>query len=115
MTDNIFETETAAITLRTHYSEDPGILLTDFSCAYPCVDQRWIFLVLELAGVPLVVRRFLRGIYNESITTVEHAGAPRGQLARIRGVTSRLLGKRLFVHHGRRPLLQVAHVSCLAA
>ena len=40
MTDNIFEIETAAIALRTCYSEDLGILLTDFSCAYPSVDPR---------------------------------------------------------------------------
>ena len=52
MTDNIFEIETAAGALRTRYSEDPGLLLTNFSCAYPSVDRRWIFLVLERAGVP---------------------------------------------------------------
>ena len=33
MTDNICEIETAAVALRTRYSGDPGILLTDFSCA----------------------------------------------------------------------------------
>ena len=51
-TDNIFEIETAAFALRTRYSEDPWILLTDFSYAYPGVDHRWIFLVLELVQVP---------------------------------------------------------------
>ena len=45
MTDNFFEIETAAIALRTCYSEDPGMLLTDFSCANPSVDHRWIFMV----------------------------------------------------------------------
>ena len=55
MTDNIFEIETAAVALRTGYCEDPGILLTDFSCTYPSVDHRWIFLVLELAGILSVV------------------------------------------------------------
>ena len=45
MTDNIFEIETAAVALRTRYSGDPGGLLTDFSCAYPRVDHKWIFMV----------------------------------------------------------------------
>ena len=86
MTDNIFEIETAAVALRARYSDDPGILLTDFSCAYPSVDRRWIFQVLERAGVPLVLRLFLRGIYDDSITSVEHAGVARGQFANMRGV-----------------------------
>ena len=42
MTENIFEIETAAITMRACYSEDAGISFTDFS------DHRWIFMVLEL-------------------------------------------------------------------
>ena len=46
MTDNIFEIETVAIAMHTCYSEDPGILLTDFSCAYPSVDHRWIFMAV---------------------------------------------------------------------
>ena len=40
MTDNIFEIDTASIALRTCCSEDPGILLTDFSCACTSVDHR---------------------------------------------------------------------------
>ena len=34
VTENIFEIETAAIAHRTRYSEDPGVLVTKFSCAY---------------------------------------------------------------------------------
>ena len=45
VTDSIFEIETAAIALRTCYSEDPGTLLTDFSCACPSVDHRWMCMV----------------------------------------------------------------------
>ena len=86
MTDNIFEIETAAIALQTCYPEDPGILLADFSCAYPSLDHRRIFMVLERAGVPQSLQLFFRGIYADSITIVEHAGAARGQFAMMRGV-----------------------------
>ena len=69
MTDNIFEIETAAIASRTCYSEDPGTLL----------------------AVTQVLRLFLRAIYNDTITydtmaSVAHAGAARGQFAMMRGV-----------------------------
>ena len=37
MTDNIFEIETAAITMRTCYSEDPTILLTDSPTPTPAL------------------------------------------------------------------------------
>ena len=83
-TDNIFEIETAAIA--SSHSEESGILLTDLSCAYPGVDHRRIFLILERAGVPPFLWRFLRGIYADSITGVEHAGAARGQFAMMRGL-----------------------------
>ena len=58
MTDNIFEIEAAAVALRTRYSEDPANLHAAFSCTYTSVDHRWIFLELERAGVPLVLRFF---------------------------------------------------------
>ena len=64
MTDNIFEIETAAIALRTCNSEDPGILL----------------------AVPQVLLLFLRAIYKDTMTSVAHAGAARGQFAMMRGV-----------------------------
>ena len=86
MTDNILEIETAAIALGTRFSDDLGILLPHFSCAYPGVDHRWIFLVLKRASVPLVLRLFLRGIQNDSVTSVEHAGAVRGQSTSMSGV-----------------------------
>ena len=82
MTDNIFEIETAAIAKRTCYSEDPGILLTDFACAYSSVDHWWIFMVLERAGAPETLQSFPRGIYADSITHVEHFGAARGHFLR---------------------------------
>ena len=85
MTDNICQIETAAVALRTRYSGDPGILLTDFSCAYPRLDHRWIFLVLERAGVPQTLRLFVRCVHNDPTTSVEHAGAARGQFAMRRG------------------------------
>ena len=66
----------------TWYSEDPGILLTDISCAYLSVDHKWIFMVLERAGVAV----FPLGTYADSTRHVEHAGAARRQLAMMRGV-----------------------------
>ena len=81
-----FEIETVAVALRTCCSEDSGIILTDFSCAYSSVDHRWIFLVWEPAGVPRTFRLFLCVVYNDSITSVRYACAARGQFAMMRGV-----------------------------
>ena len=51
------------------------------------VDHRWIFLVLERASVPLVLRRVLRVFFcNDSFTSGEHAGASRLQFALMGGV-----------------------------
>ena len=69
MTDNIFEVETAVIAMRTCFSEDPGILLTNFSCSHPSVDHMRIFMVLKRA-----------------VPNVEHAGAAREQFAMLSGV-----------------------------
>ena len=52
MTDNIFEMETTAVAHSACVTRDCGILLTDFACAYPCVDHSWIFHVLEKAEMP---------------------------------------------------------------
>ena len=60
MTDNIFENETAAIAMRTCYSEDTGILLADFCSAHPGVDHMWILMDLERAGVRESLQFFLR-------------------------------------------------------
>ena len=54
MTDNLCEIEIASIVLRICYAEDPGVLLTDFSCAFASVDHRSILKVLEQADVPLL-------------------------------------------------------------
>ena len=74
MTNNICEIDTAAAALRTRCSKNPGVLLPDFSCAYPSVDRRWMFLVLGRAGVQPCLRRFLRDVHK-TITSVEHSGA----------------------------------------
>ena len=61
------------------------MILLDDSCAFPSVDHRWIFMILERAGVPLPVKNFLRGIYTGSNTNVEYASAIRRQFAMMRG------------------------------
>ena len=66
--------------------EDPDVLLTDSSCAYSSVDHRWMFTVLERKGVPQSLQVFLRGIYIDSITSVENAGAVWVRFAMLRGV-----------------------------
>ena len=96
MTDNIFEIETAAIALRTCYPEDPGILLTDFSCAFSSVDHRWIFMVLERAGVPLPLQNFSRGKYTYRRVCWR---SPWSDFYDERSA-SRLPCERLLVHHG---------------
>ena len=68
------------------------------------------------AGVGQWLQRFLRGIYADSITMVEHAGTARGQFALMRSVRQGCPASGcLFVYHGLCPELQVAHVSCPAA
>ena len=49
MTDNVFEMETAAFAHRACFLNVCGVLLTDFSCADPSVDHRWILTVLQRA------------------------------------------------------------------
>ena len=48
--------------------------------------HRWIFAVLERAGVPQTLQRFLRGIYADSATSVEHSCVACGQFAMMRSV-----------------------------
>ena len=74
MTDNIFEVRTTALTHFASATRDSGNLLTDFACAYPCVNHSWIFHVLEKTELPMFVRQFLRMIYSNSMTEVEFAG-----------------------------------------
>ena len=107
VTRNIFEIDTAAVALRTRFFENPGVLLTDIFCAYPSVDRRWMFLVLERAGAPPFQRRFLRGIYKDSITSVEHASM-------MRGVRQGFPASGYLFTMAFRPSLQMAHV-CFAA
>ena len=61
--------------LRTCYAEDPGVLLTDFSCAFASVDHRSIVMVLERADVRLLLQNFLRRIYPDSNINFEYSGA----------------------------------------
>ena len=43
-------------------------------------------MVLERAGVPQSLQLFLRGIFSNSTTSVQHAPPTRGQFAMLRGV-----------------------------
>ena len=86
MTDNIFEIETTTLAHVACASQESGILLTDFAAAYPSVNHSWILSVIEKTELPDFICRFLRGIYNDSITHVEFAGAERGQFLMARGV-----------------------------
>ena len=86
MTDNIFEIETIALAHVACAPQESGVLLTDFAAAYPSVNHSWIFSVLENAGLPDFLCRFLRSICKDSITHVEFAGAERGQILMARGV-----------------------------
>ena len=52
MTDNILEIETSALAQCTYMPRDSGFLLTDFACAYPGANHRWIIRVLDNAGLP---------------------------------------------------------------
>ena len=51
MTDNIFESETAASAHCACSSDGCGFLLADFACTYLSVEYRSIFRVLQRAGV----------------------------------------------------------------
>ena len=86
MADNIFEIETAASAHRACSTDDCGILLTNFGCAYSSVDRRWICRVPERANIPDGRRNFLRRSYKESLTNVGHACAVGGQFLMPRGV-----------------------------
>ena len=43
--------------------------------------HRWIFRVLERAGLPIVLQTFPRQMYLEAVTDVQHTGAAGGQFA----------------------------------
>ena len=86
MTDNILEVEKTALAHVTCATRDSGILLTDFACAYHCVNHVWIFHVLEKAELSVFIRQFLRMIYSNSMTEVEFAEKARGQFLMARGV-----------------------------
>ena len=70
MTDNIFEIETTTLAHVACTPRESGILLTDFANAHPSVNHSWIFHVLEKAGFPEFICRFLRRIYCDSTTHV---------------------------------------------
>ena len=59
--------------------------MTDFAAAYPSVKHSWIVSVLEKTDLPGFICRFLRSIYNDSITHVEFVGATRRQFPMARG------------------------------
>ena len=91
MTDNIFEVETTAV---AHFA---CATLTDFACAYPCVNRSWIFHVLEKAELPGFVQQFLRMIHNNGVTDFEFVGKTRGQFLMARGVRQGCLASGFFV------------------
>ena len=77
MTDNIFEIETTALAHVACAPQESGILLADIAAAYPTVDHSWILSVIEKTEVLDFISRFLRGVYSDSTTHVEFAGATR--------------------------------------
>ena len=82
MTDNTFESETTALAQVACAPQESGVLLTDFAAAYPSVNHSWILSLIEKTELPEFICRFLRIIYNDSITHVEFVG----QFLMARGV-----------------------------
>ena len=60
MTDNIFDLETSALAQYACLTRDPGILMTDFACAYASETHSWIVNVLDKAELPLLISQLLR-------------------------------------------------------
>ena len=83
---NIFEIETTALAHVACSPQESGILLTDFSAAFPSVNHTWILSVIEKTELPDFISRFLRSIYSDSITHVEFAGATWGHFFMARRV-----------------------------
>ena len=54
--------------------------------ADPSVDHKRDLHGFGKSWPPQTLQRFLRGVYTDSITSVEHASAARGQFAMMRGV-----------------------------
>ena len=100
MTDNIFEIETVAIAMRTCYSDDPGILLTDFSCAHSSVDHEWIFMLLERAGVTETLQFFPRWTYAGFHCECRACRRSWRAVCNDEGCTTRLPGECRLVYHG---------------
>ena len=103
MTDNIFEQETTALAHEACASRESGILLTDFAAAFPGVNHSWIFHVLERAGLPEFMCRFLRMINCNSTTQVEFARKSREQFSMARCVRQGCPASGLFLCNGFRP------------
>ena len=108
MTDNTFEVETTAFSHVARAPQESGILLTDFAAAYPSVNHSWIFHVLEKAGLPEFMCRFLRMIYRNSTTQVEFAGKSRGQFNNGQGRQASLSSERLPLCSGLLPYFSMA-------
>ena len=70
MTDNILEIETTALAHVACSPQESVILLTDFAAAYLSANHAWILSVIEKTELPDFISRFLRSIYNDSITHV---------------------------------------------
>ena len=83
------------VSLRLKHQHSPGAracfvirvsFLTDFACAYPSVNDAWIFRVLHKAGLSALLLSFLKMIHIGSTTAVERAGRVRGHFAMARDV-----------------------------
>ena len=67
---NIFEIETTALVHVACSPQESGILLTDFSAAFPSVKHTWILSVIEKTELLDFLSRFLRSFSNDSTTHV---------------------------------------------
>ena len=86
MTDDIFEIETTASAHVAFLSAGIRHPLDGLCCCLSSVNHAWILSVIEKTELPEFISRFLRSIYNDSITHVEFAGTTRGQFLVVRGV-----------------------------
>ena len=70
ITDKMLEIATFALVHRACVLNDCCILLTDFSCDYPSVDQRWLLEGWQRAGIRRTLRDIRQCIYSEAVTSV---------------------------------------------
>ena len=69
--------------------------------SYPCANHSRIFRVTQRAGLASILQTFLRRIFNEGTSAVEHASQVRGHFALAGGVWPGCLASAFFF--SRRP------------